>query len=375
MTYDLLVVGAGFAGLACARKAALAGLRVALLEKKHAAGGRLHTTGMVVKDAVEAFPWLRDTPGELVRPIEGVKLYAPNLSHVTLQAPGYYFWATDTVRFLDWMAELARAAGADLRFGTLFTQARRTGPDGSWQVPLESGEVIQTRYIVGADGPHSRVAKVLGLSQNRHFLFGVEHEYAHAQIESNYLHCFLDRTLAPGYICWAFGGVGATQVGMARTVSPGQRQGRVDIAAFLRKTAGIVTPQGRPAAIRAGMIPCGGLLPRVSCPGALLVGDAAGLVSPATAGGIHAALWCGEAAADAVAAFTAGRARDPAEWLPGQYPRFRAKRALRRFFELTQSDWMYNQMLATRPMRRVAEWVYFHAKGGGTALPLEREHR
>jgi flavin-dependent dehydrogenase len=364
LIYDLVVVGAGFAGLACARKAALAGARVALLEKKQAAGARLHTTGMVVKDAVDEFAWLRDVPQELVRPIEGVKLYAPNLSHVSLRAPGYYFWATDTVRFLGWMAGLAREAGADLRFGTLFTRARRDRPGLPWQIPLETGEVLQARYIVGADGPHSRVAKALGLSQNRHFLFGVEHEYARAQVEPNCLHCFLDAKLAPGYIGWAFAGVGATQIGLARSVTPGLRQGRVDLQALLRKTSGIVAPEGAPMAIRAGMIPCGGLLPHIARPGALLIGDAAGLVSPATAGGIHAAIAVGEAAGDAVASFVRAQAADPAEWLPARFPRFRAKRMLRRFFELTQSDWMYDQLLGTAPMRRVAEWVYFHAKGG-----------
>ena len=81
----------------------------------------------------------------------------------------------------------------------------------------------------------------------------------------------------------------------------------------------------------------------------------------------------GESAGDAVAAFTRGRADDPALWLPGQFPRFRAKRALRRFFELTQSDWMYNKLLATRPMRHVAEWVYFHAKGGPQGQPAGEE--
>lgn len=362
MSYDLVVVGAGFAGLASARKAALAGLRVLLLEKKQAAGARLHTTGMVVKDAVDEFPWLRDVPTDLVRAIEGVRLYAPNLSYVNLQAPGYYFWATDTVRFLEWMAQLARAAGVEMRFGALFTHASRPRDDAPWDIPLESGEVLQAKYIIGADGPHSRVAKALGLSQNRHFLFGVEHEYARARIEPNYLHCFLDARLAPGYIGWAFAGVGATQVGLARTYTPELRQGRVDIEALLRKTREHVEPESAPMAIRAGMIPCGGLLPRVGRPGALLVGDAAGLVSPATAGGIHMALSVGEAAGDAVTAHVRGQATDPAHWLPARYPRFRAKRALRRFFEATQTDWMYNKLLGTRPMRSVAEWVYFHGK-------------
>jgi flavin-dependent dehydrogenase len=365
----LVVIGASFAGLACARAAALAGLRVTLLEKKARAGEKLHTTGLIVKDAVDTVPWLREVPPALVQRIEGVRLYAPNLRHVDLFAPGYYFWATDAPRLLDWMVESARAAGVDVRLGQLFTAASRTG--AGWRVPLADGSALQARYLVGADGPHSRVARALGLSSNEQFLFGLEHEYAGARMEANLLHCFIDRQLAPGYIGWAFSGVGVAQVGLAR------RMGRasaappgVDLQRLLGKVAGSVEPQGPPLAVRAGMIPCGGLLPRVSCPGALLVGDAAGMVSPVTAGGIHTALHHGAQAGSAIASFLQGRAGDPADWLVGTYPRFRSKRALRWLFDRFQSDWVFNRLLGTAPMRRAAELVYFHRKGG---LPTPAE--
>ena len=363
MIYDLVVVGASFAGLACARAAALAGSRVLVIDKKPGAGARLHPTGMIVKDAVDGIPWLRDVPSELVRRIEGVRLYAPNLKHVDLHAPGYYFWATDVPRLMQWMVGVAQGAGAEVRFGALFTSVGREREHDPWSVTLGTGETVLCHYIVGADGPHSRVAKALGLSQNRQFLFGVEHEYAQADLEPDYLHCFLDSELAPGYIGWGFAGVGVTQVGLARRVTPGSRQGRVDLGAFLHKTQGCVTPRGAPISIRAGMIPCGGRLPHVARPGALLVGDAAGLVSPATAGGIHAALRFGEEAGVAVARFIAGKATDPAAWLPGQYPTFRLKRAMRAVFEWTQGDWTYNWLLRTRAMRGIWERVYFHSKG------------
>jgi flavin-dependent dehydrogenase len=156
-----------------------------------------------------------------VRRIEGVRLYAPNLRSVDLFAPGYYFWAN----------RCAAPAGLDGRFGAL---ARRAGAAGE---PLYrsapdrralggatgDGETVRSRYLVGADGPHSRVAKALGLSRNQHFLFGLEHEYAGAAMEPNLLHCFIDRRLAPGYIGWAFAGVNVAQVGLARRMSP---QGR-----------------------------------------------------------------------------------------------------------------------------------------------------
>jgi digeranylgeranylglycerophospholipid reductase len=95
----------------------------------------------------------------------------------------------------------------------------------------------------------------------------------------------------------------------------------------------------------------------------MLVGDAAGMVSPATAGGIHTALEHGEQVGHAVAAYVAGRTDDPAQWLPGRFPRFRIKRALRWIFEHTQSDWVFDQLVGTAPLRRTAELVYFHRKG------------
>ena len=359
MDADLLVAGASFAGLACARSAAQRGLRVVLLEKKASAGEKLHTTGLIVKDAVETIPWLQEVPPSLVRRIEGVRLYAPNLRHVDLHAPGYYFWATDAPQLLDWMSGSAIAAGVDARLSTVFTEARRTTT--GWEVPA-GGETIRAKYLVGADGPQSRVAKALGLSCNTEFLFGVEHEYAGAAMADNLLHCFIDRRLAPGYIGWAFKGVRTAQVGVARRVARGDA--RPDLAGFLDKASGRIDPHGEPIAIRAGLIPCGGLLPRVACPGAMLVGDAAGMVSPVTAGGIHTALRHGGQVGDAVADFLAGRTADPAEWLVRTYPQFRTKRLLRWLFDRFQSDWLFDRLLGTAAMRRAAELVYFHRKGG-----------
>jgi flavin-dependent dehydrogenase len=49
---------------------------------------------------------------------------------------------------------------------------------------------------------------------------------------------------------------------------------------------------------RGGPIPVGGLLRRISCPDGLLVGDAAGAVSPLTAGGLDLCLRLSSVAAD-----------------------------------------------------------------------------
>ena len=110
----------------------------------------------------------------------------------------------------------------------------------------------------------------------------------------------------------------------------------------------------RPSSVRAGLIPCGGVVRPAAASRVLLVGDAAGMVSPVTAGGIHTALKHGLAAGNAVADFLRGKAEDPAGWFVRSYPKFRVKRLLRWGFDRFQTDFAFNSLLATRPLRAAA---------------------
>jgi flavin-dependent dehydrogenase len=368
-TADCTIVGASFAGLACAYALARNGLRVTVLEKKADAGAKLHTTGIIVKDAIDQIALLDALPPQLTRRVHGVRLYAPNLRHVDLDAPGYYFLATDTPAVLRWLAQQAEAAGAHLAYRTTFRHAQRV------QGGLSLGELGTTRYLIGADGPKSHVANTLGLGRNREFLVGVEHEFAGVDFpEPDKLHCFVDRKLAPGYIAWVVSGVGVVQVGLACRQRGQSWQPDAAMAALLTKLAPICDlRQHPPAAVRAGLIPCGGVVDPVASPRVLLVGDAAGMVSPLTAGGIHTALKHGLAAGHAIADYLNGKAVDPCEQFVRSYPTFRLKRWLRFAFDHFQSDVLFNLLLATRPMRTAAGIVYFHHKGVFDQQPADVE--
>ncbi len=381
METDCVVVGASFAGLASAHALATAGLRVTVVEKKVDPGAKLHTTGIIVKDAVDQIAMLDSLPANLVRRIPGVRLYAPNLRFVDLAAPGYYFLATDTPNVMRWLAANTERAGAALKLGTTFTGLARE----------RSGFAIEgvgtARFVIGADGPRSKVARTVGLGTNQRFLAGVEYEFANAAIaDSDKLHCFIDRQLAPGYIAWVVAGVGGVQAGLARRARAAETGGwRPDAAmsALLAKIAPVIDLRGTtPSSVRAGLIPCGGVVRPVAASRVLLVGDAAGMVSPVTAGGIHTALKHGLAAGNAVADFLRGKAEDPAGWFVRSYPRFRTKRLLRWAFDNFQTDFAFNWLLATRAMRGAAGIVYFHHKGvfdaAGQAAALgapQREQR
>jgi flavin-dependent dehydrogenase len=356
---DCVVVGASFAGLACATALARAGMRVIVLERKADVGEKLHTTGILVKDAIDQIALLDDLPPTIVRRIGGVRLYSPSLRHVDLSAPGYYFLATDTPALMRWLAGRAVEAGAIIAHQTSFVTAQRTHNG------FDLGDTGTTRFVVGADGPNSRVAQVLGLGRNAKFLFGVEHEYCGVELaDPDRLHCFIDRHLAPGYIGWIVAGVGAVQVGLAGRVQSGRLTATEAIAPFLEKIAAVADFKGvRPASIRAGMIPCGGVVSPVALRRAMLVGDAAGMVSPVTAGGIHTALKHGLAAGHAIADFLNGKSGDPSEGFVRSYPRFRTKRLLRFLFDHVQSDFAFNLLLGTHAMRTAASIIYFHHKG------------
>jgi len=352
---DLLVVGASFAGVACAIEAARAGLGVTLIERKSDAGEKLHTTGIVVKEAADELARLGYLPPELIRPIRGVRLYGSRLNSVALDSPGYFFLATDTPNLMRWLISQATDAGVDVRLGTLFSGAQRVAGG------FAGDGISRVRFIVGADGPTSKVARTFGLGVNQEFLFGVEAELTGVSLpEPERLHCFLDRRLARGYIGWAFDGVGVTQIGLAAR----QRNGETaDLDTFLAKLARVFDLASmNVVARRAGLIPVGGPVTPIAGDRVLLIGDAAGLVSPLTAGGIHTALESGRAAAIAIAT---ALAHDSGSALSAtiDVPQFRTKRLLRKAFDVFQSDLLFDALLATGALSAAARVIYFHRRG------------
>ncbi len=205
------------------------------------------------------------------------------------------------------------------------------------------------RYVVGADGPRSAVARAFALDRNSEFLLGLEDIVA-SKGGSPSLHCFLDPRLAPGYIGWYVDDGVEAHAGVAGTV------GRFDPAASLaklRSSLGI----GHAIERRAGLIPVNGILRRIANDHALLTGDAAGAVSPLTAGGIDAALRLSQFAADVIAGGDLSR-------YSGQRfrTRFVARRWMRRTMSLVSHPALFElgfAMLRVAPFRRLAEHIFF----------------
>ncbi len=351
--YDLIIVGGSFAGLVAARTAAMRGLRVAVIDAKPEPGAALRTTGILVREAADVL----DLPFSLTRKIHGVRLYAPSMRSVDLHSPGYFFLATETAALLRWLAREAALAGAELHYGCRFEGARRE-EEGVIHLP---GFDKRTRYLIGADGARSAVARCFGLGRNRRFLTGVELELpGDAGLDPGYLHCFLDRRLAPGYIAWGVPGVGITQIGLAC------RQGhRPDTAALLRKVAPLtLLCRQKLLGRRAGPIPAGGLVRPFASEGVLLIGDAAGLVSPMTAGGIHNAFHFARRAAQVVGEFLQDQGPEPSRVLAREYPKYHLKGLGRRLLDIGPPNAVFDLLIGSPTFQAFARKVYFHHRLG-----------
>jgi flavin-dependent dehydrogenase len=353
--FDLAVVGGSFGGLACARTAAARGLRVLVIDRKPEPGANCLSTGLLVKEVVEAW----DVPARVTRLVAGIRLYAPSLRHIDLQAPGYYFMATDLPELMRWLAGQAGALGAELRWNTPWRGADRVGPEG-WRL---RGTGVTARFLIGADGARSAVARDLGLGRNTRFLCGAEVELTGAhRLDPGRLHCFLDSRLAPGYLGWAVPGCGVLQAGLATRLPAVP-----DLDTFLERLGTIAgfAPDGsmRVVSRRGGLIPVGGPVTPAAAPGVALIGDAAGQVSPLTAGGIHTAWRYGREAAHAVADhFLAGGAAPHRVIGTGQ-PAFRTKQWLRWALDRRPPNALLNLGLSLPPLRALAQTVFFHHRG------------
>lgn len=350
--YDLVIVGASFAGLVAARTAAMRGLSVAVLDAKPEAGHRVATTGILVKEAADEI----DIPHALTRRVHGVRLYAPNHRSIDLFAPGYFFLTTDTANVLRWLASEAMRAGAKVLYRARFEGASREG--GVFRF---HGLNIAARYILGADGARSAVARAFGLGRNTRFLTGIEVEYEGlSRADPRFLHCFLDSKLAPGYLGWVAPGPSVTQAGLA--VGPGRRP---DLKRFLAATEPIFGyAEARAVERRSGRIPAGGLVSPWSADGVMLVGDAAGQVSPATGGGIKLAFELGRRSAQLIADHLQDMGAPPPVALASELPAFTAKKLMRAALDMAPPNPLIDLALTLPPMRWLAQHVYFHRRGG-----------
>ncbi len=364
--YDAVIIGAGLAGLHCARLLAAGGASVLLADRKEDLGTGVHTTGIFVRKTFEDFDF---PPGSLGKPVSRVSLYSPSLRRLDLESgiPEFRIGRMGALynSILDECVDL----GVEFLGSTRFLGSR---PDpkvkGGSIVRLESGGSkiqVQTRVLVGADGAGSAVARDLDLDRNKEWIVGYEEVLKRKDGGGEpVLHCFLDADLAPGYIAWIADDGEECHIGVGGYPDRFDPRKALEefkdtVAPLVLETKGLETIE-----TRGGRIPVGGVLKNISNRRGILIGDAAGAVSPLTAGGLDPCLRLSGYASEAVLARL--RSGNPGflvnysgEMFRSRFlPRILMRSLMRAMRYQTQLEFLFGT-LASSPGRWLAEKIFF----------------
>jgi len=296
-TFDVVVIGAGLAGLHAARTAARRGLSVLLVDRKQRLDTFIHTTGIFVRRTLTDFALPESCLGP---PVRRVRLLGPHLNGLTLESAHDEFRVGRMGRLYAHLLEDCVRTGVTTRLGVRYAGSRASGE--TTQVRLEGpygAESVCARFLMAADGATSRVAVDLGLDENREWIAGVEDVFAPRRThDAPQFVCVLDPAVAPGYLAWVVDDGEEIHVGVGGYAE--RFEPRAALAEFTERVSRIVPLVGAVRLERrGGLIPVGGVLPRIANRRGALLGDAAGAPSPLTAGGLDPCLRLSEAAVDA----------------------------------------------------------------------------
>ena len=282
--FDVAIVGAGLAGLQLARLLARGGASVLLVDARRGVADGVRTTGIFVRRTFEDFPSLDPFLGPAIRTIG---LYSPGHRTIELASDQDEFRVGRMGQLYHAMLQQAQRAGAEWRPATTYAGMQRDARGA--RITFRDGTSVQTRFVIGADGPRSRVAADLGLDRNTQWIAAVENIHPSASPSPPRFDCWIDPAIAPGYLAWSVDDGEKMHVGVGGDVRRFDPAGALaTFEARLRREQRI-----RDATLlerRGGLIPVNGVLRRIACDHGLLVGDAAGAVSPLTAGGLDACM-------------------------------------------------------------------------------------
>lgn len=311
---DVAVVGAGPAGATAAMGAARAGLSVVLVDRAtfprdKCCGDGLTTAALRRLEALGLDPWTLPS----WQPVRTAHVRIPDGRQAALELPNNGALFAATVRRVELdaaLVNLAREAGAEVHEGRGVTRARSGPGHRSVDIELDDGEIVRSRYVIGADGMWSPLRKALGESEPGYLgeWHAVRQYFRGVDTASRDLWVWFERDLRPGYM-WSFplpDGVANAGFGVRRI--PGQSTGHIKAlwADLLRRPhiAEVLGPDARPEGpIKTWPIPARiGRTRLVALEGRVLfVGDAARASDCLTGEGISQALETAALAARTIA--------------------------------------------------------------------------
>ena len=283
----------------CAKLLSQRGTKILLVDRKSDLKKGIHTTGIFVRKTFEDFDFPPETLGKAV---SNVTLYSPKLKPLNLASKHDEFRVGKMDVLYESFLQDCLVNGVQFSDATKYVRIQLTRSYTIVKLERNGEEFeVRTKVLVGADGANSKVAKDLQLDENQEFIVGVEEIYQGVPLSDEpRLHCFLDSELAKGYLAWVTNDGEDVHIGVGGNYA-GENPREALEKFKMKVVAKIVNLNGaKLVEKRGGKIPVGGVLRNIANERGLLIGDAAGAVSPLTAGGLDPAMRLSKYAAEVI---------------------------------------------------------------------------
>lgn len=334
--FDVVVVGAGPAGLMAARMAARAGVSVVVLEASRKLGEKV--CGEAISRATLDTAEVQPSPKFVaLSNVDHVVVYAPDESrYIEISAGALGFeggYILEKRLFLLEMARLAVKEGAEIWVNTAARNFQRV--EGGLiavktSAPHPRSELL-AKVVIGCDGVGSVVARKFFVEHRLDLVSCIQYKMVGCQgLDERTLEFFVGSSVAPHGYVWIFpkgGDVANVGIGVKGA------NAKKHLDAFIQNHPKRFS-SAKVVEVGAATVPVGGQLPKIVDDGVMLCGDAAGQVIPLTGGGIHSSIAAGKIAGR-VAAEAVKAGDTSADFLaeyPSEYDKYwgqRIRRSLR----------------------------------------------
>ncbi|MBS7615021.1 NAD(P)/FAD-dependent oxidoreductase [Candidatus Bathyarchaeota archaeon] len=295
---DILVIGAGPAGLIAAREAARRETKVMILEEHVEIGRPCHCAGLLSIKGLEQLG-LPNNEFYVQNKVKGARFFSPSGLSFTVEKEEDVACVINRFLFDQYLAKRAIESGAKI---VLNEKIKTIKLDGKEVVIQTENDKFAAKMIIDAEGASSNIIKDVGLKPINRYLAvpGIQYDIENVDVDAKYVEVHVGKKVAPGLFAWVIPlNASKARIGLGcKGANP-----KFLLNEFVKRRFN--NTHVTISEVRSGLVITGGPINRTFCDRFIVVGDAAGQVKPTTGGGVVLGGICasiaGKIAAKAVA--------------------------------------------------------------------------